>query len=157
MRTCKALLLVLAFVLAFMMVATAANAPTLIFKFTTVRVPGALTTAVDDINNAGVMVGWYIDTPGYMRGFVLNGKKLTRIDYPHASQTICSGINSKGAVVGNYVLSTGLAKGFLYENGKFTKIPGPTGAASAAANGINDDGLIVGSYTIPMGVSTHSC
>ena len=46
MKTCKALLLVPGFVLAFMIAATAANAPTLSFKFTTVRVPGALSTAL---------------------------------------------------------------------------------------------------------------
>ncbi len=59
MRTCKTLLLVSTFVLAFMITAVAANAPTLTFKFKTIRVPGALTTALNGINNAGVMVGLY--------------------------------------------------------------------------------------------------
>jgi hypothetical protein len=53
MRICKSLLLAV-FVLVFMMAATAAEAPTLTFKYKTVRVPGALLTAVGGINNAGV-------------------------------------------------------------------------------------------------------
>ena len=102
MKTCKTLLLVPTLVLAFMISAVAANAPTLTFKFQTIRVPGALTTALNGINNAGVMVGLYIDKPGYQRGFMLNGKTLTRIDHPHGSQTVCWQINSKGAIVGGY-------------------------------------------------------
>ena len=57
MKSGKALLLVLS-VLLFVIAATAADAPTLTFKFTTVRVPGAL-TSVEGINNAGVIVGQY--------------------------------------------------------------------------------------------------
>ena len=63
MKICKSLLLAV-FVLMFVIAATAANAPTLTFKFTTVRVPGALTTSVEGINNAGVMVGQYPSREG---------------------------------------------------------------------------------------------
>jgi uncharacterized membrane protein len=153
MKSCKTLLLVPTFVLAFMITATAASAPTLTFKFKTVRVQGALTTALGGINNAGVMVGVYIDKPGYQRGFMLNGKTLTRIDYPHGSQTVCWQINTKGAIVGGYTNAAGKGKGFLYVNGKFTTIPGPRGALYSQANGINDDGLIVGGYTTSSGYS----
>ena len=56
MKSGKTLLLVLS-VLLFVIAATAADAPTLTFKFTTVRVPGALNTSAEGINNAGVIVG----------------------------------------------------------------------------------------------------
>src|SRR5580704_19598777 len=98
MKICKSLLLAV-FVL-FMIGATAAAAPTLTFKFKTVRVPGALTTTVGGINNAGVMVGQYLVKPGgNARGFMRNGAKVTRIDHPKGSQTICKNINSSGAIV----------------------------------------------------------
>jgi hypothetical protein len=58
MKSGKALLLVLSMLL-FVIAATAADAPTLTFKFTTVRVPGALNTSVEGIDNAGVIVGQY--------------------------------------------------------------------------------------------------
>jgi uncharacterized membrane protein len=145
MRTCKSLLLIPAFVLMFMITATAANAP-LTFKFTNFKVPGALTTAVMGINNSGVVVGQYQAGKGVTRGFKLNGGKLTRIDHPKGSGTICRNINSSGAIVGSYVDANGTMRGFLYQNGNFTEIPGPAGAKSSEANGINDNGLIVGAY-----------
>jgi uncharacterized membrane protein len=145
MKTCKSLLLLPAFVLAFMMAATA-NAPTVTFKFTNVKVPGALTTAAGGVNNSGVVVGQYQAGKGVTRGFMLNGGKLTRIDRPKGSQTICRNINSSGAIVGSYVNANGTMTGFLYENGKFTDIPGPAGAKFSEANGINDSGSIVGHY-----------
>jgi uncharacterized membrane protein len=146
MRTCNALPLRPAFVLAFVIAAIAAGAPTLTFKFTPVRVPGALTTAVGGVNDAGVIVGQYQIKPATARGFMLEGDKLTRIDHPRGSQTICTHINSSGVIAGNYLDSSNNTRGFLYQNGKFTEIPGPTGATSSAANGINDNGLVVGSY-----------
>ena len=146
MKTGKLLFLGPGLVLAFMIAASAASAPKLTFKFTTVRVPGALSTAVGGINNAGVMVGQYQAGKGTTRGFMRDGDKWTRIDHPGGSQTICRNVNSSGAIVGNYVNSKGAVSGFLYEHGKFADIPGPRGAKTAAVNGINDNGLVVGSY-----------
>jgi uncharacterized membrane protein len=146
MRICKSLLLAV-FVLVFMMAATAAEAPTLTFKYKTVRVPGALLTAVGGINNAGAMVGQYLPKPGgNPRGFLVSDGKWTRIDHPKGSSTICKNINSNGVIVGNYQNSKNTTIGFVYQNGKFTDIPGPAGAKNSAANGINDNGVIVGSY-----------
>jgi len=151
MKTRKLQLLALGFVLTFMMAAPAACAPTLTFKFRTIKVPGALSTALGGINNAGVMVGQYEAGKGTTRGFMQDGNKLTRIDDPEGSQTVCKNINSTGAIVGNYEDSSGVMRGFLYQKGKFTDIPGPTGAISSQANGINDSGLIVGAYSDSTG------
>jgi uncharacterized membrane protein len=139
-------------VLVFMIAATAAEAPTLTFKYKTVRVPGALLTTVGGINNAGAMVGQYLAKPGgNPRGFLVAGGK-THIDHPKGSSTICKNINSSGAIVGNYQNSSTTTMGFVYQNGKFTDIPGPAGAKSAAAYGINDNGVIVGSYQDSKGL-----
>jgi probable HAF family extracellular repeat protein len=145
MKICKSLLLA-GFVLVFMMAAAAANAPTLTFHFKTIRVPGALTSTIGGINNAGAMVGQYLAKPGgNPRGFLVASGKWSRIDHPKGSSTICKNINSSGAIVGNYQNSSTTTMGFVYQNGKFTDIPGPAGAKSAAAYGINDNGVIVGS------------
>jgi uncharacterized membrane protein len=125
---------------------------TLTFKFTTVRVPGALNTSVEGINNAGVIAGQYQAGKGITRGFVRDGNKLTRIDHPNGSNTVCRNINSSGVIVGNYADSSGTIRGVLYQSGSFTDIPGPAGATSSAANGINDNGLVVGSYSDSKGV-----
>lgn len=149
MKTCKSLVLMSGLLLALMTTA-GANAPTITFKFKLVTV-GQLNTTVGGINNAGVMVGQYMSKPTVTRGFMLNGKTLTRIDHPKGSNTICVHNNLSGSIVGNYQDASGKTWGFLYENGKFSDIRGPAGATSAQANGINDKGWIVGAYTRGQG------
>jgi hypothetical protein len=125
MKIGKALLLVLS-VLLFVIAATAADAPTLTFKFTTVRVPGTLNTSVEGINNASVIVGQYQAGKGITRGFVRDGNKLTRIDHPNGSNTVCNtvehpqsmgtygmGINDKSVVVGFYAPDNDYQGGFV--------------------------------------------
>jgi uncharacterized membrane protein len=66
------------------------------------------------INNAGNIVGWYIDD-GIMRGFVstsVTADDFSPIDFPGASMTVASDINQSGQVVGWYYDDTG-AHGFV--------------------------------------------
>src|SRR5580658_5673731 len=151
MKICKSVLPAV-FVLVFMIAATVAAAPTLTFKFKTIRVPGALTTTVGGINNAGAMVGYYLlKGGGNPHGFLVMDRKWTHIDHPKSSSTICKNINSSGVIVGNYQIKN-KTMGFSYQNGKFTDIPGPAGATSSQAMGINDKGVIVGFYRDSKGI-----
>jgi uncharacterized membrane protein len=156
MKACKLVTCILGFVLAFMATATAADAPPLTFKFTTVNVPGAIQTIPGGVNNSGVIVGEYQDKSQGWHGYILNGKRLTKLDDPNGTDTACVGINLNGsiAIVGNYGNFDGVITGFLYKNGKFTDIPGPAGATASYAYGINDSGEIVGAYLDSGGV-TH--
>ena len=150
MKTYKPLLLIPGLLLALMMAATAADAPTLTFKFTTVNVPGAVATALGGINNSGVIVGQYEDKSALLHCFMLVGKKVTTINYPKVASDSCIHINSAGAIVGDAKISSTVSKGFVYQNGKFTDIPGPSGAISSVAYGINDSGVIVGTYSVNL-------
>jgi probable HAF family extracellular repeat protein len=150
MRTYKSMLAP-AIVLAFMIVTTAAAAPTLTFKYTTVNVPGAIATVLGGINNAGVIVGQYEDKKEVVHCFMLVGSKVTTINHPNAVSDGCIHINSAGAIVGFWKNSAAVTTGFLYQNGKFTNIPGPSGAKSSVAYGINDNGQIVGYFTDSSG------
>ena len=141
----------LAFVLLFIIaVATAANAPELTFKFTKNNVPGAKQTEAEGINNAGVTVGQYWDSNNVPHGYILKGKKLTKLDDPNGSNTIASDLPYNGAikVVGWYTNSAGADVGFLYDDKtkQFTDIPGPPGTRALEAGWINDKGEIVGYY-----------
>ena len=49
--------------------ASAAEAPRLVFKFTTVQIRTAQDTRVFGTNNAGVLVGAYVDSGGVDHGF----------------------------------------------------------------------------------------
>jgi uncharacterized membrane protein len=135
--------------------AAAADAPKLTFKFSKTNLPGALQTFPYGVNNAGVTVGQYEDKATLLHGYVLNGKKLTKLDDPKGTKTACFGLNPNGAIaiVGYYFNSKGNAVGFLYRRGKFTDIPGPKGATNSDASAINDSGAIVGSYTDSSGIS----
>jgi hypothetical protein len=160
MKNCKSILCVLAFALAFTVVAAiAADAPPLTFTFAKASVPGALVTSPGGINNAGMSVGQYEDSKKAFHGYILKGKTFSKLDDPKAvppAGTGASNLNPNGAisVVGFYGKdSAGTPVGFLYKGGKYTDIPGPKGATASAANSINDLGAIVGNYTDSAGVA----
>lgn len=152
MQHCRSIAYVLGFVLTAAAAGTAADSPPLTFKFTSVSVPGAIQTFPGGVNNSGVIVGQYEDKGKVLHGYILNGKKLTKLDDPYGTSTNPYGVNLNGAiaVVGCYTNSLGKLAGFLYKNGKFTNVPGPAGATDSCASGINDAGEIVGSYSDSM-------
>jgi uncharacterized membrane protein len=156
MKNCKSILCVLAFALAFTVVAAiAADAPPLTFTFTKASVPGATVTSPGGINNAGMSVGGYLDSSGVGHGYILKGKKVTTLDDPNAKAGSTGGSNIQyngTAVVGAYTNSAGVGVGYMYKGGKYTDIPGPTGNIGTSANAINDSGEIVGNYTDSAGV-----
>jgi len=157
MKNWSTTMCVLGLVLGFAAAATAQDNPALTFKFTKANVPGAVSDQPGGVNNAGVTVGYYIDTAGLMHGYILNGKKVTTLDDPNGKTGTTAGSNLNPAgpisVVGFYTSnSTGDAVGFLYKSGKFTDIPGPSGAVNAYGSAINDSGAIVGYYSDSTGV-----
>jgi probable HAF family extracellular repeat protein len=156
MKNSKLITSVLAFVLAIIVAAAAAERPPLTFKFTTTNVPGAIQTTPAGVNNAGVSVGQYEDRSKVFHGYLLDGKRLTTLDDPKGSNTVCANLNPNGeiSIVGAYTNSMGNSVGFLHHEGEFTDIPGPAGATASAAYGINDSGAIVGFYKDSSGV-TH--
>jgi hypothetical protein len=158
MNNCKSILCVVGFAMACTVAAIAGDAPKLTFTFSKANVPGAMQTGPSGINNAGVMVGGYVDKNSVSHGYILNGKKLTTLDDPKAmaGTTGPENLNPNGAisVVGVYNNSSGNTVGFLYKNGNYTDIPGPAGAVSSVASGINDKGAIVGDYVDSNG-RTH--
>jgi probable HAF family extracellular repeat protein len=148
MKACKPVFRVLAVVLAFACISTAADAPKLTFKFKTMKgVPKAQQTSMFGINNKMVVVGYYLDHKGIEHGVRWDpkDKKFTTIDDPKGDMgSECINLNSKGMIVGGYFTANSLF-GFVYKNGTFSDI-GPTGVVSEAW-GINDKGEIVGFVT----------
>jgi probable HAF family extracellular repeat protein len=131
--------------LALLSVATAAETPKLTFKFKTIKVAGAQSTAVYGINNAGAMVGSYVDSGGVRHGFRLSGGKVTKIDDPKGTDTYCFAINKAGAIVGYYTTSSHSAQAFLYQKGKFVDVS-PANSTGSQALGINDHGYVNGNF-----------
>jgi uncharacterized membrane protein len=108
---------------------------------------GGIVTEVLGINNAGQMVGRYVDSGRSGHGFLFSGGQYTMLDVPGGSSTGASGINNAAQIVGSYPVG-GPSRGFLLSSGSYTVLDAPQ-AAYTFANGINDSGQIVGSYHLP--------
>jgi hypothetical protein len=139
-------------VLTFVAVGLAA-APPLTFKFTDVHAnKTALETDTYGVNNAGVIVGDYVDSKSVQHGMILAGTKLTTVDNKSCAAISGTGgisfygVNSAGAAAGWCTSSkTGLDTGFVYSKGKFTPVNFPK-SKGTQATGINDKGWVVGLY-----------
>jgi hypothetical protein len=112
------------------------------------------------INNAGAVVGYYIDSNNIVHGFLEQKGTFTTLDDANAGHTsyegtYALGINDLGQIAGYYVVSgtgqdLGLDyHGFLFQSGSFTTIDDPQALATGGTEiyGINNLGQIVGNYT----------
>lgn len=106
--------------------------------------PGALITQALGVNNAGVIVGAYLNAPDQLpHGFIRNiDGLLTPVDIPGSLGTSIYDINNVGELAGSYVDSSGRQHGFVYRDGSFISLdfPGP----DTTVFGINDLGQAVG-------------
>src|SRR5579872_960813 len=128
--------------------------PMLAVTFTTIDFPGATSTQVYGINNAGLAVGVFVDTANVTHGFLLNNGSFTTIDYPGATLTVAAGINNDNQIVGQYNDSAGFGHGFLLEGGSFTSVDFPPYQTFPTA--ISDAGDIVG-FCIGTRNDYHGC
>jgi len=96
-------------------------------------------SAARGINAHNVVVGGFFRPP--MRGFVLQGRRLTVVDHPHASATELEAINDNGVATGQWVDRQGHTHAFLYDvaTATFSDI-GVKGASDVFAYGINNKG-----------------
>ena len=111
---------------------------------TSIDYPGAVFTEAIDINDSGLVAGWYGDTTTD-HGFTYNGSKFTKIDYPGSIGTAAYGINSAGEIVGVWFDQSSNEHSFSLSGGTFTSLDYPGGRITQAS-GINDSGEIAGTY-----------
>lgn len=122
------------------------------FSFISFDAPAANYTRGGDINNAGIIVGYFnVNAPPH--GFILTGGTFTQYDVPDAASTQFQGINDVGTMVGRYDFPrNGDSHGFFLSDGNLTTFDVP-GATFTAGKGINLVGDIVGRYVDAAGVS----
>jgi probable HAF family extracellular repeat protein len=120
--------------------------------YTTLNNPLATgTTSAYGINDAGQIVGSYVDGTG-IHGFVYSNGSYSTINNPlNPNNTVLYGINNAGQVVGQYGGANGIMQGFLYSNGTFTTLQDPASPNFTQANGISNGGLITGNINISQG------
>jgi len=111
--------------------------------YLTLDFPGAVGTALTDINDGGVMVGYYSRADGVPHGFSFKNGRFASIDFPGSMDTIPEKINSNGVIAGEYNATQPITHGFVLDNGKLQVVDTPFGSQSEAAS-INDLGTIAG-------------
>lgn len=129
------------------------------YVLTEVSRPGAATTALFDINNAGVMVGYSAAGTGpadFASGFVFDGTSFTSLTGPAgAISSNALGISDGGRVVGSYSSSSsididgnvilGPSSGYIYQGGSYTTF-NVAGAVDTLLRGISPDGRYISGY-----------
>ena len=146
-------------ILTFVAVGIAA-APPLTFTYSDVHAnKTAIETDTYGVNDAGVIVGDYVDSASVQHGMILAGTKLTTVNNKACSATTGSagiafyGVNSAGAAAGWCTsAATGVQMAFVYSKGKFTAVNFPK-SHGTEATGINDKGEVVGLYFDTAGAS----
>ena len=129
------------------------------YGLTEVARPGAASTALWDINNSGVMVGYSLAGSGpadFASAFVFDGTTYTALTGPAgAVSTNALGISDSGRVVGSYQTSSSVdgsgnpvldaARGFLYQGGVYTTFD-VAGAVDTFLRGVSPDGRYLSGY-----------
>jgi uncharacterized membrane protein len=117
------------------------------FDFTTIEVPGALSTVAFGINPRGEIVGTYLDASFRSHGFLLQDGRLTTIDFPGAAGNDARGIGPNGEIVGGYWMPGEPAvniHGYLRRtNGDFELVNYP-GHTNTIPQRLLPDGTILG-------------
>ncbi len=123
---------------------TTINVDRPVFSFTTIDVPGASSTVVEGINDAGYLVGQET-VSGQEFAFTYDGTSFHQIQEQSAHNTVGTGINNSGVISGYYEPNSSTPRyGFTDDgHGGFTSI-NLSPSISSGANGINDAGVVVG-------------
>ncbi len=122
------------------------------YAFTSLDVPGAMSTTPTSINDRGQVAGYYTDAATHEHGFMYSGGAFNTLDVPGAvaydTQTISTSINinASGQIAGFYSDATGVFHGFVYSGGAFTTLDAP-GSMDTYVAGINASGHLAGFYT----------
>jgi uncharacterized membrane protein len=109
-------------------------------KFTDIPGPtGATASSASAINDAGDIVGDYVDSSSVTHGFLLKGGKYTTLDPPGSLGTVATGVNKKDNIVMYWINSGGTYESSLY-NGKTYKTINVPNEANSIATDINTAG-----------------
>jgi probable HAF family extracellular repeat protein len=136
-----------------MSASAAAGAPQ--YHLTPIDIPGALDVYAYDINDAGQVVGYYIDENGINRGFLYDADGAHELAMPTSDVgdvfAQAAAINDAGQIVGSVQILTGdgavAAPGILWDAAdpsSYKLIEGDDPGTALTPSAINNDGVVVG-------------
>jgi hypothetical protein len=116
-------------------------------KFIAINFPKSTGTQAIGINDAGDVVGDYLDSAGVQHGFVKKGNKYTSIDVKGETTPYAWAINNSGQMVVFAINSAGGYDSFVYNGKTFKKIADPNASTTGTiARSLNNKGDVVGAY-----------
>jgi len=116
-------------------------------KFTAINFPKSNGTQAIGINDAGDVVGAYLDSASVQHGFVKKGSKYTSIDVTGDTTPYAWAINNSGQMVVFAINSAGGYDSFVYNGKTFKKIADPKASTTGTiARSLNSKGDVVGAY-----------
>jgi len=124
--------------------------------YTSIKVPGAVSSTASAINNNGDIVGTATDSSKTTSSWLMHNGHLTAFQFPGGSDTQAFGVNDKDQIVGSYTDGGGVSHGFVLSKplgpvSHWQSIDDPNGVGSTVVNGINNNGDLVGFYTDAAG------
>lgn len=115
--------------------------------FTTLTTPLGTNVWARDINSAGDMVVWVVDTRGGMNNgtgsYLVKDDVYTKIEVPGAMRTEVWGINDRGQIVGQYTVAYEGTHGFLKDGDTYVTLDFAAGSDTRLGD-INNNGMIIG-------------
>jgi hypothetical protein len=125
------------------------------YSLTTLEGTTAPWTGPLAINNAGDVVGQYLDADGYVHAYLQSGSKFTGLDVPGAADTYVNDINDRGEVLLDAIFESpsGSNRNYIWSKGLLTPLPDVQGAANTYTYGLNNRGDYCGRWYDPDGAS----
>ena len=124
--------------------------------FQNVAIANATSVTATDINDEGVISGFYTTAGGQTEGFLDSGGHILGIPGGLGDTDVqVLGVNNTGLAVGSFVHG-GVTEGFIYSlsNGNFDAFTAQGAVGQTVLNGVNDLNQIVGFYMDATG-KTH--
>jgi hypothetical protein len=116
-------------------------------KFTAINFPKSNGTQAIGINDAGDVVGDYLDSASVQHAFVKIGAKYTSIDVTGDTLPYAWDINNSGQILMFALDSASDYVSFVYNGKTFKKIADPKAAATGTiARSLNNKGDVAGAY-----------
>jgi hypothetical protein len=116
-------------------------------KFTAINYPKSNGTEALGINDAGDVVGFYLDSANVQHGFMKKGSKYSSFDVKGDTTTTAWGINNKGQIAVFALNSASGYDSFLYNGKSFKKVSDPNaGSTGTIIRIVNNKGDTAGAY-----------
>ena len=119
------------------------------YSYIYINIPNSTFVQPNAINDAGLVVGWYLDSSYNYHGITWQNGTLQYVDYPGALQTSLQGVNNLGQIIGIYEdasfnvhVATYSPSGAAWSD--LPAIPGGWGEYVGSAISLNDEGEALG-------------